>query len=126
MKKTMLIVVGLLLTLFSYSQDFNRVIVASKSEWTGEEWKIVATDNPKEMFVILKDWNLTIGEKKYRTYDAPEKTTYETHMTYDWKCINGEGEKCHFMIKKFKPEVSSHMVYCIVYDSGIMYSYECE
>jgi hypothetical protein len=29
-------------------------------------------------------------------------------------------------MKKFKPEVSSHMLYSIVYDTGIMYEYETE
>jgi hypothetical protein len=40
--------------------------------------------------------------------------------------VNGNGEKCTFMMKKFKPEVSTHMLYAIVYDTGVMYEYECE
>lgn len=126
MKKVTLIVVSLLLTLFSYSQDFNRVLVASKSEWTGTEWKTISSSRPTDMFVIMKEWEITIGEYKFKTYDEYEKSTYEDHVTYTWKCINGNGVKCYFMMKKFKPEVSSHMLYSIVYDTGIMYEYECE
>ena len=126
MKKITLIVVSLLLTLFSYSQDFNRVLVASKSEWTGTEWKTISSSRPTDMFVIMKEWEITIGEYKFKTYDEYEKSTYEDHVTYTWKCINGNGVKCYFMMKKFKPEVSSHMLYSIVYDTGIMYEYECE
>ena len=116
----------LLLTLFSYSQDFNRVIVASKSEWSGTEWKTVSSSRPTDMFVIMKEWDITIGTYKFKTYDTPEKTTYEDHVTYTWKCVNGEGAKCYFMMKKFKPEVSNHMLYSIVYETGVMYEYETE
>lgn len=116
----------LFLTFFSYSQDFNRVIVASKSEWNGTEWKTVSSSRPTDMFVIMKEWDITIGTYKFKTYDTPEKTTYEDHVTYTWKCVNGEGSKCYFMMKKFKPEVSSHMLYSIVYETGVMYEYETE
>ena len=116
----------LFLTFFSYSQDFNRVIVASKSEWNGSEWKTVSSSRPTDMFVIMKEWDITIGTYKFKTYDTPEKTTYEDHVTYTWKCVNGEGSKCYFMMKKFKPEVSSHMLYSIVYETGVMYEYETE
>jgi len=126
MKKIMLIVVSLLLTLFSYSQDFNRVIVASKSEWNGTEWKTISSSRPTDMFVIMKDWDITIGTYKFKTYDESEKTIYDTHVCYTWKCVNGNGEKCVFMMKKFKTEVSSHMLYSILYDTGVMYEYECE
>jgi len=30
------------------------------------------------------------------------------------------------MMKIFKPEVTSHVLYSIVYDSGVMYEYETE
>jgi hypothetical protein len=74
----------------------------------------------------MKDWEITIGEYKFKTYDDYEKSTYNDHVTYTWKCVNGNGVKCYFMMKKFKPEVSSHMLYSIVYDTGVMYDYECE
>jgi hypothetical protein len=126
MKKLSLIVVSLLTTLFSYSQDFNKVIRASKVEWTGTEWKTVSSSYPTDFFVIMKDWDITIGTYKFKTYDDYEKTTYDDHVTFTWKCVNGNGEKCHFMMKKFKPEVSTHMLYAILYDTGVMYEYETE
>lgn len=127
MKKVTLIVVSLLLTIIGYSQNFYRVVQASKSEWNGTEWKTVSSSKPTDLFVISKDWNITIGEYKFRTYDDYEKTTFEDHVTYSWKCINGEGSKCMFMIKKFKPEISSHSLYSILYsESGVMYEYETE
>jgi hypothetical protein len=127
MKKVTLIVVCLLLTLFSYSQDFYRVVQASKSEWNGTEWKTVSSSKPTDLFIISKDWDITIGEYKFRTYDDYEKTTFEDHVTYSWKCINGEGVKCIFMIKKFKPEISSHALYSVLYsESGVMFEYETE
>jgi hypothetical protein len=126
MKKVSLMVVGLLLILLSYSQDFNKVIRATKSEWNGNEWKIIRTSEPAGMFIIIKDWEITVGTYKFRTFDDPEKNVYEKHVTYTWKCVNGDGEKCFFMMKKFKPEVTSHSLYTIVYDSGVMYEYETE
>ena len=119
-------VVGLLLTLLSYSQDFNRVIKATKSEWINSEWKTIRTSAPTDMFIIIKDWEITVGTYKFRTFDDPEKTTHENHVTFTWKCVNGEGEKCFFMMKKFRPEVTSHSLYSIVYDTGVMYEYETE
>jgi len=126
MKKVSLMVVGLLLTLLSYSQDFNRVIKATKSEWINNEWKTIRTSAPTDMFIIIKDWEITVGTYKFRTFDDPEKTTHENHVTFTWKCVNGEGEKCFFMMKKFRPEVTSHSLYSIVYDTGVMYEYETE
>ena len=126
MKKVSLMVVGLLLTLLSYSQDFNRVIKATKSEWINSEWKTIRTTAPTDMFIIIKDWEITVGTYKFRTFDDPEKTTHENHVTFTWKCVNGEGEKCFFMMKKFRPEVTSHSLYSIVYDTGVMYEYETE
>ena len=126
MKKVTLIVVSLLLTLFSYAQNFNKVIRASKVEWNGKDWKTTAIDYPTDMFVIMKDWDITIGTYKFKTYDDYEKTTYDDHVTYTWKCVNGNGDKCFFMMKKFRPEVSTHMLYSIVYPTGVMYEYETE
>ena len=125
MKKTMLIVVSLLLTLFSYSQDFNRVVNVTKSEWIGDAWKVVSSNKPDDMFVIINEWDITIVTYKFRTYDTPEKTTYESHVCYTWKCVDKDGDKCIFMMKKFKPEVSTHMLYGILYPENlVMYEYE--
>jgi hypothetical protein len=125
MKKTMLIVVSLLLTLFSYSQDFNRVVNVTKSKWNGDEWKVITSNKPDDMFVIIDEWNITIGTYKFRTYDDPEKTTYESHVCYTWKCVDKDGDKCIFMMKKFKHEVSTHMLYGILYpENMVMYEYE--
>jgi hypothetical protein len=127
MKKLSLIVVSLLLTIFSYSQDFSRVIKATKSEFKDDKWVVVDTKYPTDMFIIMKDWDITIGTYKLKTYDAPEKTMYDSHITYSWKCVNGDGDKCMFMIKKFKPEISSHMLYGVVYEQYLtMYEYETE
>lgn len=126
MKKVILIVVSLLATLFSYSQDFSRIVKATKSEWRNDKWIETSVEYPKESFVIIKDWDVTIGTYKFKTYGEPEKSTYENHVTYTWKCVNANGDKCYFMMKKFRPEISSHMMYSIVYDTGVMYEYEGE
>ncbi len=124
MKKVSMLLIGLVMTLFSYSQDFNRVVRATKSEWNGNEWKTTDAAVPADMFIIIKDWEITVGTYKFRTYGYPEKNIYENHITYTWSCVNREGKKCYFMMKKFKPEVTSHMLYSIVYESGVMYEYE--
>jgi hypothetical protein len=126
MKKVTLIVVSLIATLLSYSQDFSRVIRESKCEYRDEKWVTVSTNYPTDLFLIMKDWDITIGKYKFKTYDQSEKTIYDDHVCYTWKCINGEGDKCFFMMKKFRPEVSTHMLYAIVYETGIMYEYETE
>ena len=121
-----MLLIGLVMTLFSYSQDFNRVVKATKSEWNGNEWKTVDSGYPTDMFIIIKDWEITIGKHKFKTYGEVEKTTYENHVTFTWKCVNANGDKCYFMMKKFRPEISSHMMYSIVYETGVMYEYEGE
>ena len=127
MKKITLIVVGLLATLFSYSQDFARVIKSYKLEFKEDKWITVATDYPKDMFVIIKDWDVTIGTYKFKTYDEPTKTQYEDHITYNWKCVNSDGVKCEFLIKAFNPNVTTHTLYSILYlNDLLMYEYECE
>lgn len=127
MKKITFIVVSLLLTLFSYSQDFNRVIQANKSEFKDGKWVTVDAKYPKDMFLIMKDWDITIGTYKLKTYDIPDKTIYDDHITYTWKAVNPDGEKCFFMMKRFNSSVTTHMVYCVVYEQFLtMYEYECE
>lgn len=125
MKKLSLIVVSLLTTLFSYSQDFNRVVNITKSTWDGDKWNIVSSNQPTDMFIIINEWDIKIGTYKFRTYDTPEKTTYDTHVCYTWKCIDKDGDKCMFLMKKFKPEISTHMLYAILYpENMVMYEYE--
>lgn len=127
MKKITLIVVGLLMTVFSYSQSFNRIIKAVKSQYTDNKWVEIESQEPKDAFLIMKDWDITIGTTKYRTYDESEKTTYEDHEAYTWKCVDADGTKCYFIIKRFKPSVTPHMVYVIVYEeAGVMYEYVTE
>jgi hypothetical protein len=96
-------------------------------EWDGTEWKTVSTNNPTDMFIILKDWDITIGTYKFKTYDDPEKTTYDDHICYTWKCVDRNGQKCLFLMKKFKPEVTTHMLYSVLYlETKVMYEYEAE
>jgi hypothetical protein len=79
------------------------------------------------MFIIIKDWDIKIGAVKLKTYDEPEKATYESHITYSWKCIDKDGDKCIFMIKRFKPEITTHMLYGIIYTQySIMFEYEVQ
>lgn len=126
MKKIALIVVSLLFTLFSYSQSFSKILKATKLEYQDEKWVRVDEQTPVDEFVILNGWNITIGNYKFRTYGEPEKKIYDTHLAFAWDCINGNGDRCHFIMKKFKPLESSYTVYAIIYDTGIMYEYECE
>ena len=126
MKKITLIVVSLLITLFSYSQSIDRVVKSMKSEWNGNEWKTIATNYPKELFIVTKEWEIRIGDYLFKTYDTPEKNTYENHVCYTWKCVNAEGKKCLFMMKKFNPDITSNILYSIVYDTGVMYEYVVE
>lgn len=126
MKKLSLIVVSLLLTLLSYSQEFDRVVGVNYYTWTGKDWKYVESNYPKGMFIIIKDWDVTIGSVKFRTYDLPDKTIYETHTTMAWKCVDELGNNCTFMMKLYKKGSSQHVAYNIMYSSGTMFEYEVE
>lgn len=127
MKKLSLIVVSLLVTLFSYSQDFGKIVRASKCEFINNKWVSVETQYPTEMFIIMKDWEITIGTYKLRTYGDYEVNKYEDHICYTWKAVNSEGKKCFFLMKKFRQEITTHMLYAVLYpEYEIMYEYESE
>ena len=119
-------VVILLASLFSYSQSFTKVIRSSKLEWNGTEFVNASTNYPTDCFLIMKDWNVTVGIYKFKTYGGYVKTIFADHICYTWKCVNANGENCLFMMKTFKPEVTTHMVYSIVYTTGVMYEFETE
>ena len=120
MKKVTLIVVALLITLIGYSQTFDKVVRSSKCEYRNDKWVTVSIEYPTDCFVIINGWDVTLCTYKFKTYDDYEKTINDDHITFTWKCVNGNGDKCFFMMKKFKPEVTSHMLYSIVYMSGVM------
>jgi hypothetical protein len=127
MKKLSLLLIGLCLTLLSQSQDFKRVLKSTKLEFNSDKWTVVETQYPTDLFVILKDWNITIGSYKLKTYDSPEKSAYDTHIVFSWKAVDQEGNKCVFMIKSFKQEITNHIVYSVVYEQYLtMYEYETE
>lgn len=126
MKKLTLLLIGIVLTLVTYSQDFVRIIRATKSEFQNEKWITILTDYPKDYFIIIKNDVITIGARKFKTYGSFDKTIYDNHVTYTWKCLNGNGDKCWFMMKQFKSEITTNLYYSIVYESGVMYEYEGE
>ncbi len=126
MKKLLFIVVSLLFTSLSYSQSVSKVLRSAKLEYKESEWVKTDEQYPEDYFVILDGYNVTIGTYKFRTYGESEKTTYDDHIVLTWKCINGNGDKCLFMMKKFKPEVTTHTIFGIGYESGIIYEYETE
>lgn len=127
MKKVTLVVLGMLMMILTYSQSFDRVVRASKCEWRGSDWVTVSTSRPTDYFVIIKDWEITIGTSKFRTYGDVEKSNYDQHVTFTWNCINANGVKCFFMMKKSKLSTNIHSLYSIVYpETGVMYEYETE
>jgi len=127
MKKVTLIVVSLLAMLFSYSQNFTRVVRASKSVFKNQKWTVVETQMPTDMFIIMKDWDITIGTYKLKTYGEPEKSVFDDHVTYTWKCINSEAEKCYFMMKKFRSDITNNIIYAVLYEQyALMFEYECQ
>lgn len=126
MKKITLLVIGIFLTLLGYSQSFYKIVRFSKCEYRNEKWATIETRTPENEFVIVNKTEITVANYKFKIYGDYEKKEYEEHTTYSWNCINGEGRKCYFMMKIFKPQVSSHILYAIVYDTGVMYEYETE
>ena len=126
MKRLSLMVVGLLLTAISYSQDFYRVLRSTQLEYKDSTWVELATQYPKDLFIIMKGYDLTIGTVKFKTYDDVEKINYTDHITYTWKCIDADGNNCLYMMKQFDPKVSNHVVHEIAYNNGKAWEYETE
>lgn len=128
MKKLSLIVVSLLLTMFAYSQPtFHKIVKATRCEFKNDKWVDVETKYVSDMFVIIDGFNITVGTAKYRTYGDYEKSISDDHTTFTWKCVNSDGKSCYFMMKQFKPEVTTHWMYSFIYtDESTMFEYECE
>ena len=126
MKKLSLMVVGLLLTVLSYSQDFYRVVRATTMEYRDTNWVNLETQYPSDLFIIMKEYDVKIGTAKFRTYDAPEKTTYSDHITYSWECIDAEGINCVYMMKQFDKNITTHTHHIIMYANGRAWEYETE
>jgi len=131
MKKITLIVVSLLVTLLSYSQS-NKILKATSSTFKNDKWVLTETQYPVNQFVTLDGWDVTIGKFKFRTYGQYEKNVYEDHITYTWNAISQDSTDCYFMMKVFNPEVTTHIIYSIVYPPPtdyyypIMHEFECE
>jgi hypothetical protein len=131
MKKLTLIVVSLLVTLFSYSQK-DRIVKATSSTYKNEKWEVTETQYPVNQFVTIKDWDVTIGKFKLKTYGQYEKNVYEDHITYTWSATTQDDTDCYFMMKVFDPNVTSHIIYSVVYPPPtdyyypIMHEFECE
>jgi hypothetical protein len=131
MKKIILIVVSLLVTLLSYSQS-NKILKATSSTYKNDKWVLTETQYPVNQFVTLDGWDVTIGKFKFRTYGQYEKNVYEDHITYTWNAISQDSTDCYFMMKVFKPEVTTHTIFSIVYPPPsdhyypIMHEFECE
>ena len=132
MKKITLIVVSLLVTVFSYSQSFNKILKATSSTYKNEKWTITDTQYPNNQYVVLKDWDVTIGKFRLKTYGDRTRDVYSDHITYTWNAITEDGADCYFMMKIFNPDVTTHTVYCIIYPPPtdhyypVMHEFECE
>ena len=126
MKKVILFLFAIIVSTISFCQDYNRIIKATKYEYNNKEWEKVSETFPEEEFVILDTWDITIGTYKIRAYGEVEENKYEKHTTYTWKAVNKNGDKCYFMMKKFDPEVTTNIIFSVVYDEGIMFQYETQ
>lgn len=118
----MLLVISVLLSLMSLSQDYGRVVRATKLNYINSQWVEQETIQPNDFFIIIKDYEVTVGTKKFMTYGDVETTNYEGFVCYTWKCIDPDGNKCSFMMKKFS--YSTQMIYMFVYpQSSSAYEY---
>ena len=108
MKKIKALMVVLLISTFSYSQSFNRITRAVYLEYDGVNWNEKSSENPKDMFVILKDYEVTINnrsESKFITYGNSEKVIKEDYTMRTWKALDKDGKDCTFgmqILNKYK------------------------
>jgi hypothetical protein len=132
MRKIFLILVSLLVTLFSYSQNVNKILKATSSRYNNDKWELTETQYPNNQYVILDDWNVTIGKFKIITYGNKQKSIYDDHITYTWNAITEDSADCYFMIKIFRPEITKHTVFSVYYPPPtdfyypILQEFECE
>lgn len=132
MKKLTLIVVGLLVTLFSYSQK-DRIVKATSFTYKNEKWVLTETQiPPANQYVVLDGWDVTIGKYHIKTYGEYKKDVYDDHITFTWSAITDDDGDCYFMMKIFDPSVTKHTVFSILFPPPtdhyypIMHEFECE
>jgi hypothetical protein len=129
MKKLLLVLLIGLISLCSYSQKFNKVVQCRYTiyDYAISDWKIVDINYPDNMFIIIKNKEITItnkSESAYKIYGEPKEREYETHSAMEWGAYDKDGNPCAFMVKMSKSNKDTMWMY-FIYD-GYSFDYEIE
>lgn len=103
MKKLLLSIVLSLLTVISFAQNntTDRVIKMTKMEFVDGEFVTRDVAKPKKLFINISGNVVLIGKVKYTTYGDVETDYHEGFVTFTWNCIDSDGNKGYFIMKKF-------------------------
>ena len=127
MKKIKALFILLCISTISYSQSFNKVTKAIYLEYDGVDWNEKSSQEPKNMYVILKDYEVTINnvsESKYMTYGNSEKVVKKDYVMKTWNAIDKDGKDCRFGME-FLNDYPKVTIFFIYYDK-YAFEYICE
>lgn len=126
MKKIICTIVAILSIATTYCQNLHKVVRVSKLEYSNQEWVKVAEEFPQRDSIAIEGWDITVSNHRFKAFGEYEKVEYTDHDTYTWKGLNSASEECYLVIKKFKSELASRIIFTIVYTTGVLYEYETE
>jgi len=103
MKKVLLIITLFFIISVSYSQSYNKVYKAIYIRYVNGKWVDEIVKYPEGLYITINGSKIKINNQRndsYLTYGDYEKTTFSTHESYTWSCLDKDGEDCFFMMKK--------------------------
>ena len=115
MKQIKLLLIGLLLSISSFAQQFYKVLDASYATYTDDYgWKTQSTNIPKHIFAIFNDRTIKItneDESLFVTYGEPLIKTYSTHTATIWDAYDKQGRDCTVMIRSSNTSCVLSIIY---------------
>ena len=115
MKKLILIISIIFVSTFCHAQTWEKVYSMNFIKYQNGAWVDDKSHEPENTFIMLNGSEVIIKSheiNRYMTYGNNEKTKYDTHIAYTWKCIDKEGDECLFVMKRFN---NGTTIYMIVY-----------
>jgi len=125
MKKIILSFVLILISLFSFSQNFYKVESCRIENYINEKWVTIETTYPKKMFVIIKGSNIKVTNEAgslFQTYGEMFKESYPTHIAYVWRGYDDEGKEV-FIFLKTANDFNTLVEFSVMYLNKICYVY---
>ena len=106
MKKTILLIIAIVLCNFGFSQvSAYKITKTTTYQFNDDDgWYVVDSTYPKQMYMFIEGKKIKVTDAKksnYFCYGEVETSRYKNHTTYSWKSVDEETRDCTVMIKSY-------------------------